>query len=194
MHGPDARKEHDGLLAVAVLLVDRHLRQQVGDAKALGQLGRQVVGVQARRETVDVHLSEVAQGPRDLGLDHHADCHRWIDPQPPPHPTPPHAFRDWPQRLMGLGRCGGTSPNWRTFAVQHARLHERLDGVSDRVAKVQDLAQAALALVLGHHVRLDAHRRHHDVLQQRGVAGQERVRMRLQPVEQGRIPDRCGLS
>ena len=78
--------------------------------------------------------------------------------------------------------------------MQHARLHERLDGVSDRVAKVEDLAQAALALVLGHHVRLDAHRRHHDVLQQRGVAGQERVRMRLQPVEQGRIPDRCGLS
>ena len=100
--------------------------------------------------------------------------------------------------LDARGRLGGTPAVGRRGARHHAEpgRHARavtkrevargLDGVADGVAKVEGLAQAALALVCAHHVALDGNVAGDDLAESL-VAVSRGERLRLKLLKQGGV-------
>ncbi len=70
----------------------------------------------------------------------------------------------------------------------------RFDGVAEGVAEIEQLAQAALALVLADDFGLDRDRAHHRVAERIGVAREQGVEIRFEPAEERRIADQAILD
>ena len=65
-----------------------------------------------------------------------------------------------------------------------AVARDSLDGVADRVAKIEDGAQAALGFILAHHLGLDLAAAGHDGRQRRGIPFKQPIQLILQTPEQ----------
>ena len=108
-------------------------------------------------------------------------------------PTPIDQRRD----AIGLGRAHRAPgaghghrrqhpPAHRLAVLEAAVVRDRLEGVAERVAEIEDAAQPGLVLVDRDHVRLDARAGDDDRQQRLGVAGADAIEIALEPREQPR--------
>ncbi|KAI3485871.1 hypothetical protein L1887_50669 [Cichorium endivia] len=135
----DGVKKDDLLVGARVLLVDLHDVEEAvdGDVEGLGKAGDAGVGERDREVVLLEAASEATDGDLAEAV---------------------HVARDL---------CLEDHADGDALAVEHLGGEDGLDGVADRVAKVDKVAKAALLFVDGDDVRLDADGAADDVEQER---------------------------
>src|SRR2546428_1135573 len=86
-------------------------------------------------------------------------------------------------------------PGRHGLAVQPSPVAEaRFNGVAERVAEVEERAQAALALVTADDFGFDRDRAHHSLFQHFRIPRQQAIEIGLEPAEERRVADQAVLD